>query len=142
MQTKFNNNYIVIDEFSNPEIKIVINDKYEVPFKIRARWFCEKHSKKIVFIVLCIIIGIIAAIILGDNKGSQYSCMGYTQTSLASEISIKCFQQIWSNCGCANKGFSNFPDNYKGWWNNSRYIKVDISLYSLLYQLLFFLQNK
>jgi len=64
MQTKFNNNYIVIDEFSNPEIKIVIDDKYEVPFKIRARWFCEKHSKKIVFIVLCIIIGIIAAIIL------------------------------------------------------------------------------
>jgi len=113
------NNYIIEADKINPPHIILEIDKYEVPFKIRFMWFLEDHRKKIIFIILSIIAGIIIAVIsLADNT-TQYNCLNYGSNTLASEIDIKCLQEMWENCGCINKVSQSIPDNYKGWWNNS-----------------------
>ena len=46
-------------------------------------------------------------------------CSSYRPDDLANSISLSCFEYMWKNAGCIEKGKGTVPNNYNGWWLRS-----------------------
>ncbi len=92
---------------------------------VRCQFFWWKYKAVIFVLLFLILCGIISVmIVFNSNKSSPEStstnpCSTYKMDDLANSISMNCFQTLWKNVGCIEKGKGTVPSDYKGWWLRS-----------------------
>ena len=84
---------------------------------------CYRKLQQYIGPILCItvVIAMASAILIIEIKKASLNtnpCLSYSDTTLASQVSIKCIQFIWSYHMCTNPSVFP-PEGYKGWWNQS-----------------------
>lgn len=84
---------------------------------------CWIKMQKYIGYVLCVslILTMTLAILITQLKNSSVTvnpCLSYSDSTLASQVSIKCIQFIWSYYMCSNPPVFP-PDGYSGWWTRS-----------------------
>lgn len=86
--------------------------------KIKLEIFYQKHKSKLVAVTFAVLIGVIVVIAIQNKQSSEINyCESYTSDTMASEVSVKCLQQLWAKNGCNTKG--SIPDSYTGFWLKS-----------------------
>jgi len=91
------------------------------------RWTNTNFKKIIAFFFISIIISVILIVVL--QKNPEFPCMLYSPTTLASSVSVKCLQYVWTKTGCVQKGSPPISDNYNGFYLRSpqgpAYVRCD-----------------
>jgi hypothetical protein len=81
--------------------------------------FISNNSRIIsCLIFVIIIIGVVLGIILSQNT-TVFPCYGYSDQTIASDVTIKCLQYLWTVAGCIKKGMPQIPDDYNGFYLRS-----------------------
>ncbi len=97
----------------------LINCNLSLENKIRVEIFYQQHKTKMFASIFAVIIGLAILIAVQNNGNTEVNyCNGYTPDTLATEVSVKCLQQLWAKNGCVIKSGS-IPDSYSGFWLKS-----------------------
>lgn len=95
-------------------------DDSHITWKSRLHWFWNDHSKKIIFVVILLLAGVIAIVVsIQQSKSNEFPCLSYTSSSYASSVTVKCLQFMWDASSCVSKGKPPIPDNYNGYYLRS-----------------------
>jgi hypothetical protein len=80
-------------------------------------WINRNYKYILGFIFLCVVITVVSVIAL--HKNPEYPCLAYSPSTLASEVSVKCLQFLWTASGCIQKGMPPISDSYNGYYLHS-----------------------
>lgn len=120
MTTKIHPDHLEINIVENPNpITVQLGSIYDTnhTFCIKLKFFYDRYKKLIMFLGIIVFILIIIAILSLTNLSSSVGnpCILYTDSDLAQDVSMGCFNHMWRNT-C--KG--NIPGDFNGgWWLRS-----------------------
>ena len=84
------------EETLEEQIKENINDMH-----YKACRLCEKHRIIIIVFVACLCIGsIVVSVMLKSVNTNINLCFYYTDSTLASDVSVQCIKYLWSSFQC------------------------------------------
>ena len=99
------------DSDSYEECIKTVKEKYSSIYRSMAN-----HAGTIICLMICFAIITTIIVIMTSKNTATTPCIGYSEQTLASDVTIDCLKWLWIFNKCA-KPFSSLTDN--GWWTRS-----------------------